>query len=631
MCHFVSDKPDISPAGAAVRSAFVAAAVLSLAAAPAPAAGGDEPVMMEPYVVVETRTELPLSAISPSTSFVPVATADVPLAPFADAMLRSLPGLTLAASGAPGSPVSLFMRGTEVNHTAVLIDGRRLNPGLAGGYDLASLTTDAVDHVEVMRGASSTLWGAEGIGGVINIVTRDARNGGGPAASLQAEVGSNETHRAGVAASGVSGAWDGTFESTWFETDNEVPNSAFELRSARATGGYTVREGVRLDVLASFSDSEGGSPGARTYPTPDDRFAQQSWSVSPGWTIDTGGAVTARGFYSFNRQRYHFVGPPWSDDLSIMANHEFDQQIDWKVSDEVLWASGVNWRQTNVRSDSFGARAFDEDQSSLGLWSQVQATLAGAWRIVLGGRRDDYSAFDSPFTWNVALHRDLPHGFSLFGKIARAYAPPTAQDLYYPGFNNPDLEPERSRDYEIGARWRSHDGQVGASAVLFRSNIDNFIQFVSRYEDGQYLGRPENVARARTQGGEFSAEARLGKRWSLQGAYTYVDAMNLSAGQRLQRRPRHQLSGAVTWRPIEVLTVSLDGRWLLAREDVSSVTYAQTDVPDYFVARFAVQWRATDNLAVFARIENLFDEQYDEIDGYAALGRTVNVGARVSF
>lgn len=616
-------------AGGNLIAAAALAADTSAAATPPAAA---ETLLLDPFVLVETRTPTEFLQLSPSTSFVALDDRTIATGPFVTDALRDVPGLALVASGGPGAPVSLFSRGSESNHTAVLLNGRRLNPGLAGGYDLTSLTTDALARVEVLRGASSTLWGAEGIGGVVNLVTRDATRLEQPEVSLLAEAGSFATRRASLAAAAAHGAWSGELAGGYFQTDNEVPNSDYRLRTARGTVGFRPRAGLQLEMLASFSDGEGGSPGARTFPTPDDRFAQQAWSVSPGWMIESGdGTLRARGFYSFSHQRYRFVGPPWSDDLSVVANHEIDQQFDWAAREGLRVSGGLNWQRAAIEGESFGARVIDEQQTNLGVWTQAQFQPAPEWRVITGLRWDDYSAFESPVTWNVAVQRALAGGVSLHAKAATAYAPPSFQDLYYPGFNNPDLRAEESQAWEAGARWEGDQGRRRLDLVVFRSDLDNFIQFVSSVQNGVFVGRPENVAEARLTGVELSGATPLSETVSLNFSYTRLEAENRSADVQLLRRPKHLLAGSISVQPTAAWRVSLGGRWIAGWEDNSSVTFAQVGEPDYFVARLSATWQASERLEVFARVENLLDREYAEVDGYPALGRALHAGARVTF
>jgi vitamin B12 transporter len=220
-------------------------------------------------------------------------------------------------------------------------------------------------------------------------------------------------------------------------------------------------------------------------------------------------------------------------------------------------------------------------------------------------------------------------GLAVFGKYATAYAPPSAQDLYYPGFSNPGLLPEESRGWEAGARWSFLEGAAQASAVYFRSRLENYIEFVWGFADGISTGRPENVAEARLSGVEVAGEIRVGPFNSF-ASYTWLEAEDL-AGARLLRRPRHQASAGATFRPSETWSIGLEGNWVYGREDTSGETFARIDAEDYFVARLTGRYRMSPRFELFGRVENLFDQRYEEVHGYPALGRGFYAGARASF
>jgi vitamin B12 transporter len=211
---------------------------------------------------------------------------------------------------------------------------------------------------------------------------------------------------------------------------------------------------------------------------------------------------------------------------------------------------------------------------------------------------------------------------------ASSYTPPSLQDLYFPGAGNPNLKPETSLGWEAGVEQPLLGGRITPGATYFHNDITNYIQYSGAL--------PENVASATTDGVEVDVQAKPVDQLTLDVNYTYLNAINNdSATQpRLLRRPRNSLNFTATWKPIDPLTLSLGGSWVVDRQDYNPAIPpygADTPAPDYFVLRASATYRINKYVTVWVRGENLTDDHYQPVLGYPALGLGGYGGIKVSF
>ncbi|HSH94731.1 MAG TPA: TonB-dependent receptor plug domain-containing protein, partial [Roseimicrobium sp.] len=172
--------------------------------------------------------------------------------------LQGIPSMSLVRNGTPGQATSVFTRGTESNHTLLMIDGRRIPANLAGGYDYANLSLDNIDRIEVVRTGSSSLYGGDAIGGVINLITRTGRGMEKPETEFSFEGGSFNTFRESAASRGASGKFDYSVSASQLNANFPRNNNQYRNSSIRSSFGYELNEAVYFDLKASYYQSDGG-------------------------------------------------------------------------------------------------------------------------------------------------------------------------------------------------------------------------------------------------------------------------------------------------------------------------------------------------------------------------------------
>ncbi len=523
-------------------------------------------------------------------------------------LLATVAGIDVGRLGGPGKVTSLFTRGTNSTHTLVLWNGVELNDPFFGGFDAAYLPTDGLDRVEVVRGPASALYGSDALGGVVQVVSR-RRDG----AVLRLEGGSDDYLRGGVAAGGSAGAFHFDLDGHVRRGNGELPNDFYDGEEVVARGEWALGEEASLGLLARVGDATIGLPfdfsGRPTSRRTQDsettqlavpfRWRREEWEVAAqlashqlklaiadlddpfAASSSKGEALTSRAVAT-----RHFGGERWL-------------------------AFGGDWEREEATSASaFGPGLTADRQRTWAAFAEGHAER-GPWVFDLGVRRDDNDAFGSETTGRAGLRRALPGGAHLRAAWAEGFRAPSLGDLYFPGFGNPQLLPERSTSWELaGGLERS---AWGLDVALFTIDLDELIVF----DFATFL--PQNIGRARSRGVEAEVEFGRDRFWGRANA-SFLDAEDLESGEPLARRPEWRGSIVGGW-TLGRLRFTASGRYVGEREDFGGVPLA-----GYWLAGLALERPLSRGLTPYGRIENLFDERYDEAVGFPAAGRSLVVG-----
>jgi len=538
--------------------------------------------------------------------------------------LKNVPGLAVMPSGAPGQQTSIFSRGTKSNHILLVVDGRRQQPNLAGSYDFANLNLDNVDRIEVVRTPASAMFGGDAIGGVINVITKSGRGLKTPEFSALAEGGSFGTYREMAGGRGALGQFDYSVEASRLDTQNQRVNNRYSFSDVNGSFGYEMTPTLYADLKASYNNSFGGVPGMTSFPSPTDKLIQEVYNVSPGLKWEAAPWWTVRAFYSYNHEYQHSDGA-FSNTRLRIGGHEEEVQNLVEITDNWKVTFGMLFDQRQVSDVPVGGpEDIRANQNNYAGYAESQWSPWPRLHVINSARVDDNSAFGRDVSWKQGLAYKIPVvETTLFGSVSRSFATPTFQDLYFPGFSNPNLKTEHSFSWEVGLSKEFLTGKLTPTVSVFHNKIDNLIQFV--------FPTPVNVAKATTQGVEASLAWKPSEQWDLTASYTYLDAKDDTTGMRLVRRPRHQAGADVTWRPCEKLTLGAGLTWLIDRDDIDAFTFAQVHQPDYYTLRAVASYQLCKNAQVWVRSENLTDQKYEPVNGFPALGRGVYGGLKITF
>lgn len=592
---------------------------------------------LEPYVVVATRTPLGLDRVSPSVSYI----GDQAIELWQDTSLVDTlsrePGMGIVVTGTPGATTSQFTRGTNSNHTAFFLDGRRLNAGLSQQYDLSALTTDNLSSVQVERGASSVNYGSNSIGGVVDLRSYTPFQSAKSRLSVEAELGSYNYQRQALSA-GVSEA-DISFQmsATNLSTENDRDNDGYESFSIRPRLDYNLSANLSFELVGQYIESEKEVPGATSSPSPNDYAELTNWLLSPG-LLYCGENASYHLFYSRSRSdstNYTAFG----DTTGRVLSDEVNFQADYTGFASLGLSLGSVYRSDDAYYSDIdfgpGVLPYQNTVEQVGVYLQAIWEMAERIELRGGVRYDGYSDFENQTTGEFeSIYKFSDIGLSLFAKVANSYSPPRASDIAFDSDPSTISQPEKALSYEVGFRQVALDQALKISALYFYNDIKDLTEFnftgvgITGYDI-------VNVNEAQTDGIELKFDYTWEAKLNAFLTYTYLTAIDQSTDQRLIRRPRHTVTAGFSYAFTDVFSVGVQATGLFDREETvyPSPTFTPTrvDQEDQFVVRLVTEYNLSDHLDVFARIENLFDHDYEPVIGYPALGRTYYAGVRYRF
>jgi vitamin B12 transporter len=629
---------------------------LDLALSPAP--------VREHVLVSATRGEATLSTLGVSATVLDSAAIAGREAGSLLTLVQNVPGVATARTGGVGTQGSTFVRGGEDRFARILLDGIPLNaPG--GLYNFGPVLPLELERIEVVRGAASSLYGTDALAGVIHLVTRRA----GPDEALglraEADAGGFAWRRFSGGASGRKGAVDWSAGGTRLTTDNEQPNSAFEETAAAASLGTRLGEASSLRLATRFATSSVGTPGQTAYGRPDldatserddfvlgvqFRHARQGLahelragfarmdqlSLNPA---DSGPYVPRSGDRVSPFEFFDFPEPAGflDDTRRLSAGY----QVELQAGDRHLLTAGADLERETGRLGSRALPLRTPERTNLGAYVQDRLLLGGRFFLTLGGRierNDNYGTRAVPRAALAYRLREGDDAVTLKASAGAGIKEPTFFQTF--GFSedivgNPDLDPERSRTYDVGIEQRFLGSRLRAEATLFRHEYRDQVAF-RILSFTPFRGSYANLGETRGQGVELAVEAAPLPRLSLAAAYTYLDGEVIvsasedpvyAVGEPLLRRPRHQASfsgEAGAGRATLGATLLVVGR----RADSDFSALGLTENEGY--ARLDVRARVAlgRGLEAFAVADNLLDASYEEALGYPALGRSVRAGIR---
>lgn len=595
----------------------------------------------EQVVVSATRVEM-LEEDSPATIDV-IRSDDFKIKQtrrVADA-LRQVPGISVVQSGSPGSLTSVFTRGLRSQHTQVLLDGIPINQGLQGAFNFGDLTTENIDRIEIVRGPQSTLYGPRALAGVIQIFTK--RGSGDPTGEFSLEGGSNTTIRGTLTSSGSANQFDYSVGLSGLTTDNERSNNQYRLWNGIANLGWSPNEQFRVSTLITYSLADLGLPNTISAPRPRDNFLTERWLVAPHLDYKPVEWWQHRLIVSYDEERQvndpnedGFVGPT----RALFTRTTIDYQNDLKPASWLTFTSGFFYSEVDAGQERpfvlFGDKFIGDETEQTSLFVQASVTPFKGVNLVAGGRYDHFNDFGNVWTYRFAGSYLIAKTDTHFhASVATGFSPPSAQDKIFRF--NPDptmpltpLEPEENLGWDLGIDQRFCEGRVMIGLTYFHNDLSNVIGFNGLFET-------LNLGAARTQG--LEAELRVTPITDLTfvATYTYLDAENTSAadttqplGARLPRRPRNEayISASYLW--AKKLRTTIETKFVNAREELN-FGGPNFDIEDYAFVNVAAEYEINRCVSVFARINNLTDEQYEEVFGFPALGRTAFAGFKVRF
>lgn len=553
-----------------------------------------QPAPAETVIVTATRTEIPIHDATVPVTVITREDIELSLANDLAELLRFQAGIDLGRHGGPGQATSMFLRGTESNHTLVLLDGVRINPGTLGGAAIQHIAPEIIERVEIVKGARSALFGTDAIGGVINIITRRAEDA---YFESSAGAGSFDT-RSGYVSGGNHGA-NGEFGITlnWQETDGYAPRTDSDIERGYdnlSANLYASRRFGSSEISFRHWQTAGNVEYLDFFLNPVDQdFENSTTALELNNSLsDKGNSKLIVAFMQDNITQNQVADFVQSDRISV------DWQYSHAFASHTL-TGGLYGIDENASTLSYGA-GFDESTTVRAAFLQDQWSH-GRHRSFVALRLTDHETFGKHTTWNAEYAFTINDAWTFSAGLGHAFRAPDATDRF--GFGgSPNLLPELADEAQLGLRYSSATGH-SIDFELYGNDIDDLIEFdLQSFE-------LRNIAAAKIRGAQFAYEYR-GDNFIVRTEVVKQRADNAATGERLLRRAEE--SATLSW--TQDVGEHRFGVSLFAsgdREDFGGARLA-----GYVLTNLTAQIKLTGSWALHARVENLLDVEYQTAENF---------------
>ena len=569
---------------------------------------------LEPMVVIETRSPVPLSEASPWVTRISQEDLESRQIYNLSDALRSVSGMAISRTGQLGSQTSLFSRGGESNHVTLLYEGRRLNGGFSGTYNLGELSTLGSSSVEILKGSSS-LNGANAMGGTVHL-RNELLLADGYDSNIGFSFGSFDTLISNYNTRFKDGNWAGNFSFSSLDTANDRPHSKFESLSSSFLIENQLTDGLTVNFLGLGYDNYLGTNFNKNFAVSPNNYQEtEHFLLSPQVEFKTD-AWDASVHYSYSEDELNYT-PSWNM-LYWTEQENVDFFSNYILSDRSSFQFGLGYTTSRFFREGNFLNSWEQSFASLGFQYEITKDTELNGNVRFG----DYSDFESSETYDLKVSKSISGNLGVYGKFSTGFTPPGALDLYsygmgYPG--NPDLIAEESKSFEIGFSRKDQTLRHALKMSLFFTEYKNLI-------DAPWGVQPQNIRKSESFGIEVSSQNQVSERVSLISSFTYVRSKDLDNKKDfLSRRPEFFGSVAAEYKINEI---GLGTQMNFKNNTKENET---TAMEDYVTFRLFGNYQISDDLIFNARIENLFDEEYEEIIGYPALGRAVHAGLTYNF
>ena len=643
--------------------AVISSTALAQGSASAPDVAGPEAARAVAEVVVTAnRSPQPGDRVAQTVAVLDAARIKASQTVLVSDLIARLPGVATTRNGGVGGITSVRIRGAEGDQTVVVVDGVKLNdpsqPG--GGYNFANLLTGDIARIEVLKGAQSTLWGSQAIGGVVNIVTADPV--GAFEGAAQAEGGSMQTGLVRLAAGGTSDRLTWHLAGGHYATDG-----VSSFAGGRETDGYdqsslngrarlTLSAIASLDFRGTYSRSRNDFDG---FPPPFYAFADTAeYNVNKETVLYSGlnlslfdGRLRNRLATSQTRIDRRSFNPAQTVTQktfdAVGINRRWEYQGSFAISPGWNTTFGLETETSSLRTAAFSSFSPnpvpDRARAKLeGIYAQTQGEIVGGLTLTAGLRHDHHNAFGDRTLGQLAAAWSLNDGQTVLrASFGQGFKAPTLYQLYST-YGNLGLRPEVAEGWDLGVAQTLGKGQFKLSATAFGRKTENQIDFNSCsfaattalcFRNGvRRFGYYENLVRTETRGLELDGSGQFGH-LGLDGNYSRTQAENVSPGSALKgkdlaRRPRDLANLSLTYGWMPTFTTSLDVSWVGQSFDNGANT---RKLKAYSLVGLRAAYQLSPEIEVYGRVENALDRRYETTAGYGAPGRGVYLGVRSRF
>jgi len=568
---------------------------------------------LNPVVVTATRTAQ--TADETLASVTVITRDDIERSQSQDLfeVLRTQAGVDIARTGNAGGDVSLFLRGTNSNHTLTLIDGVRASSATTGKFSLTALDLSQVERIEIVRGPRASLYGSDAIGGVIQIFTRKstgfrirAEGGSFGTKKLDFGLGGGDKIKYSLNASlkDIDG-YSATNENNVFSYDPD--KDSFKAKNLSFSLGLPITEKINIDFTTWYNNNE------TEFDTGVSDNINKTSNLKLNYATNTAWSQSYSIGYASDETQ---TDSPFVLSSIFSERKIFDWQNDIVIGTQHLITAGINYYEDQVDNFDNGTNSlvFDEKIDNSAIYTNWQ-TAFGKNDFQLGLRYDDHSEFGSEPTGHIAWGRQIDK-VKVRASYGTAFKAPTVNELFHPGFfgsfaGNPDLQAETSGSFEIGANHAFSKAQR-FDVSIYDTRIEDLIAFEGTNSQAINIG--EASIRGLELGYTFNNNI-----WVIQGNFTLQDATNEDTNSPLLRRADQKMAVNVSHSIKKTGNIAAELILSSDRPDIG------TQLPGYGVLNMSTNYPISKKLMLQGRIENLFDKEYETVSGYNTAARSAFV------
>ncbi len=536
-----------------------------------------------------------------------------------DEVLRSVSGLEIARTGSKGHLSSVFLRGSNTNHTLILLDGVPLNEPSSYSFDLSKIPLQSVERIEILKGPQSAIWGTNAIGGVINIITKKSKGFSG-------ELGYGSDRTVNSSIYGTSEIYKFILGSSfnYFSTNGNFENDDFKSREISIRWGRNFGSG-ELSLFWRRNNSEVGIPFNMGLPSLKrrDKSFQDIFHIPFKLKIKSTELAID---FSFLDRKYNFSDPedPWGYTKSSTQSKVGRLNISGKTP--LFETNTLFWGFEGMIS-----KVFDEDSWGVNLnWERVNERalfLSDIWKptkniVINGGIRAGWnSQYGRHISPRIAGSFLLPKNLKFRLSWGEGFRAPTPLEFAGP-FGNKDLKPEKSKGWEAGFDQSLFDGKFLWNIVYFDNKYSELISF------DYNTFKTTNLKSAKSRGAEFTISLIPFRNFSFESSYTYLKTEDQN-GQSLLRRPKNSFSARINWTPIDRLSVYIFHEIRGERRDIDELSYQYVENPSFDRTNLNLRFKFNNHFSLSLSVHNLFNRKIQEIYGYPSPDRSVLVNLEV--
>jgi vitamin B12 transporter len=520
-----------------------------------------------------------------------------------------------------------------------MIDGVQVNSPTTGSFDFANLTTDNLESIEIVRGAQSTLYGSDAMGGVINIITKKGK--GKPGFGIRSEFGTPErTFNESISSSGSIGNFNYSTDVARTDSDGRGSNDDYDKWNGSARLGYKINEKLNFDMSSRYNRSKVGIDDGPFRNDPNNTSKNEDFvlnsifnhNVTDWWSQQLKFSFADSDLISKDK-----ANPGVSDPFGAFR-FRLDTQIytgNWQhtLNYKDIDTFVVGFEFEEQKADN---RTLDETIINRGWYFQNQLKLWDRLFFNAGVRIDDNNRFgkDTNPKFSLAYHLKET-GTKFKANYGKGFRGPTLNELFFPNFGDPTLQPEESESYDIGIEQYLLKDKVFFGVTYFNNRFSNLIQSV---DTGGFVFRAQNIGRVKTEGVEAEALIRPFKGLTLRGTFTKTNTRD-ELKKQLIRQPRTQGSVNINYRFLEKFNLNIDDTIVgKSREGRNGGGISIPGRPGirrtnsgYHKLDVAFSCDFTKHIEMYTRIENIVNKKYDEVLGFRAPGARFFFGAKISF